>query len=64
MSVVNSNFTTDVPKILDLKSSSEKIYFPKIVVGCTCILNTDSSIRMTVQKKPFYDKVSLLPHSA
>ena len=28
------NFTTNVPKILDLKSSSEQIFFPKIVVGC------------------------------
>ena len=29
------NFTTNVPKILDLKSSSEQIpYFPKIDVGC------------------------------
>ena len=27
------NFTTNVPKILDLKSSSEQI-FPKIDVGC------------------------------
>ena len=27
------NFTTKVPKILDLKSSSEQI-FPKIDVGC------------------------------
>ena len=29
------NFTTNVPKILDLKSSSNR-YFPKIVVGCPC----------------------------
>ena len=31
------NFTTKVPKILDLKSSSEQIQFPKIDVGCPCI---------------------------
>ena len=29
------NFTTNVPKILVLKSSSERI-FPKIPVGCPC----------------------------
>ena len=32
------NFTTNVPKILDLKLSSEQIFFPKIVVGCPCLL--------------------------
>ena len=30
------NFTTNVPKILDLKSSSEQI-FSEIVVGCPCL---------------------------
>ena len=30
------NFATNVPKILDLKSSSEHWYFPKIDVGCPC----------------------------
>ena len=29
------NLTTNVPNILDRKSSSEQI-FPKIVVGCPC----------------------------
>ena len=27
------NFTTNVPKILDLKSSSEQIFFPKLSLG-------------------------------
>ena len=27
------NFTTDVPKILDLKSSSEQIFFRKLSLG-------------------------------
>ena len=31
------NFTTNVPKIVDLKTSSEQ-YFPKIDVGCPCQL--------------------------
>ena len=30
------NLTTNVSKILDLKLSSEQIFFPKIVVGCPC----------------------------
>ena len=28
-----SNFTTNVPKILDLKSSSEQIFFRKLSLG-------------------------------
>ena len=32
------NFGKNVPKIVDLKSSSEQI-FPKIVVGCPCSKN-------------------------
>ena len=34
------NFTINVPKILDLKSSSEQIFFPKIVVGCLWPITT------------------------
>ena len=35
------NLTTNVPKILDLKSSSsEQIFSKKIVVGCPCILRS------------------------
>ena len=30
------NFTTNVPKILDLKSFPNR-YFPKIDVGCPCL---------------------------
>ena len=33
------NFTTNVPKILDLKSSPNR-YFPKIDVGCPCKMLT------------------------
>ena len=32
------NFTTNAPKILDLKSSSEQIFSGKIPVGCPCLL--------------------------
>ena len=31
------NLSETDPKILDLKSSSEQIIFPKIVVGCPCV---------------------------
>ena len=37
---VNENFTTNVPKILDLKSSSNR-YFPKIDVGCPWLVYHD-----------------------
>ena len=36
------NFTTNVPKILDLKSSSEQIFFRKLSLGapeCSCLLD-------------------------
>ena len=32
------NFTTNVPKILDLKSSSEQIFFRKLSLGAPVIL--------------------------
>ena len=32
------NFTTNVPKILDLKSSSEQIFFRKLSLGAPCSL--------------------------
>ena len=32
-----TNLTKNDPKILDLKSSSEPVNFPKIVVGCPCL---------------------------
>ena len=34
------NFTTDIPKILDLKSSSEQIFFRKLSLGAPEISNT------------------------
>ena len=40
------NFTTNVPKILDFKSSSPNRYFPKIDVGCPCIF-----LRMSASSK-------------
>ena len=33
------NFTTNVPKILDLKSSSEQIFFRKLSLGAQELLN-------------------------
>ena len=43
------NFTTNVPKILDLKSSSEQPnrYFPKIDLGCPCKIIVFPPKRMT-----------------
>ena len=32
------NFTTNVPKILDLKSSSEQIFFRKLSLGAPVVL--------------------------
>ena len=45
------NFTTNVPKILVLKSSSEQIIFPKIAVGCPWWIlatscSSDKSLRL------------------
>ena len=37
------NFTTSVPKILDLRSSSEQI-FSEIVVGCPCLYLSLSNV--------------------
>ena len=34
------NFTTNVPKILDLKSSSEQIFFRKLSLGAPVITAT------------------------
>ena len=42
------NFTTDVPKILDLKSSSEQI-FSKIDVECLCFKNVEWTIFHDIQ---------------
>ena len=36
-----SNFTTNVPKILDLKSSSEQIFFRKLSLGAPDLVSTD-----------------------
>ena len=33
-----SNFTTNVPKILDLKSSSEQIFFRKLSLGAPVLV--------------------------
>ena len=35
------NFTANVPKILDLKSSSEQIIFPKLSLGAPVIWPND-----------------------
>ena len=37
------NFTTNVPKILDLKSSSEQIFFRKLSLGAPDLLLVISS---------------------
>ena len=36
------NFTTNVPKILDLKSSSEQIFFRKLSLGAPVFSTIDS----------------------
>ena len=35
------NFTTNVPKILDLKSSSEQIFFRKLSLGAPSVLKVE-----------------------
>ena len=37
------NFTTNVPKILDLKSSSEKIFFRKLSLGAPAAAKSHST---------------------
>ena len=43
------NFTTNVPKILDLKSSSEQIFFRKLSLGAPagCLISLDSQWKET-----------------
>ena len=41
------NFTTNVPKILDLKSSSEQIFFRKLSLGAPEILKAPHSTPLT-----------------
>ena len=36
------NFTTNVPKILDLKSSSEQIFFRKLSLGAPEVFSSNS----------------------
>ena len=38
------NFTTNVPKILDLKSSSEQIFFRKLSLGAPGLYTIDCNI--------------------
>ena len=42
-----SNFTTNVPKILDLKSSSEQIFFRKLSLGAPVPSGAKSSLLLT-----------------
>ena len=43
------NFTTNVPKILDLKSSSEQIFFRKLSLGApVCCCHESASSTLTV----------------
>ena len=41
------NFTTNVPKILDLKSSSEQIFFRKLSLGASALLLSRKSTVFT-----------------
>ena len=38
------NFTTNVPKILDLKSSSEQIFFRKLLLGAPDLKRTHVTV--------------------
>ena len=40
------NFTTNVPKILDLKSSSEQIFFRKLSLGAPRVTRCKSSLEV------------------
>ena len=42
------NFTTNVPKILDLKSSSEQIFFRKLSLGAPDVCRSQVSTDITV----------------
>ena len=46
-----TNFTTNVPKILDLKSSSEQIFFRKLSLGAPDI-NIIKEIKGDVKNQP------------
>ena len=46
------NFTTNVPKILDLKSSSEQIFSRKLSLGAPELVKTKSSYKMVSKDKP------------
>ena len=43
------NFTTHVPKILDLKSSSEQIFFRKLSLGAPVILTLKMTTAQVVE---------------
>ena len=45
-----SNFTTNVPKILDLKSSSEQIFFRKLSLGAPELSNKLTNAVRTIEE--------------
>ena len=48
------NFTTNVPEILDLKSSSEQIFSPKLSLGAP-----DTKLQVTNTKNDLWNTVRL-----
>ena len=46
------NFTTNVPKILDLKSTSEKIFFRKLSLGAPVIGQHTPYYTLEIERKP------------
>ena len=50
------NFTTNVPKIIDLKSSSEQIFFPKLSLGAPELFTVYPSLGLSVRNSVHGEK--------